>query len=41
MVKDKTSAYMVAMLVWEHTFMNHKALGVWVYLQGEGDVPNR
>ena len=39
LVPNRASADMVVMPVWEQTIMNHKALGVWVHLQGEGEVP--
>ena len=39
LVPNRASADMVVMPVWEKTIMNHKALGVWVHLQGEGEVP--
>ena len=39
LVPNRASADMVVMPVWEQTIMNHKALGEWVYLQGEGEVP--
>ena len=39
LIPDKTSADIVVIPVCEQTIMNHKALGVWVHLQGEGEVP--
>ena len=39
LVPTRTSADMVVMPVWEQIIMNHKALGVWVHLQREGEVP--
>ena len=39
LIPDKASANMVVMPGWEQMIMNHKALGDWVHLQGEGEVP--
>ena len=39
LLPNRASADMVVMPVWEQTIMNHKALGVWVHLQREGEVP--
>ena len=38
LIPDKASADMMVMPVWEQTIMNHKALGVWVPLWGDGQV---
>ena len=39
LVPNRASADMVVMPVWEQIIMSHKALGVWVHLQGDGEVP--
>ena len=36
LIPGKASIDMVVIPVWEQTTMYHKALGVWVHLQGEG-----
>ena len=39
LIPDKASADIVFMPVWEQMIMYCKALGVWMHLQGEGEVP--